>query len=468
MSKKNLVLNHHFMALLWTVLFLVLAAGPASAVTVVSPDGGEKIAAGSVYDIQWVRLKDEVSYIVKYSLDGGKSWVQVAKNVKGASYAWNVPTVSETQSLCFVLVIAYDSQGRRLRSDRSDNPFTIETVKSSDFLPMPQPVNPGYEYKEPPPLGPNEIPPDVKGGQPGIGPDQGIALGPSEIPWDVKGDGTTYTENHSGLMCDNSILIELGSHANAGSNAKEIQFKVGDGFTIHLLGGAGVFVPGAALLYKLPGSCEECYKSIPPDDWDKLTLVTNTGDGIQIHRVVLVKSCETVLDVTVDAWLDKYYQKVLDFSVDTAGDKWDDVGHSRVTDIYYAAQDLGQTGAQKYVNADVWWCSEFASYMIRKNGLSTPTGSIGTSDLLDWFQDHGRYRTRAQVKALTYTVRAGDYMSLWDGGHSVIFRGWVNETPKSQDFDDESEFNTIEGNAGNAVRTQTRKWGDVDWVGSTQ
>lgn len=133
-----------------------------------------------------------------------------------------------------------------------------------------------------------------------------------------------------------------------------------------------MFVADANLLYELPITCEECYKSIPADDWKKLTLVTDSSDGLLIHRVRLVKSCETVLDVTVDAWLDKYYQKVLDFSVDTAQDKWDDVGHTRNTVIYYAAQDLGQTGSKKYHNADVRWCSEFASYMIRKAASPRP------------------------------------------------------------------------------------------------
>lgn len=430
----------------WAALIVILTVGTAGAVTVTSPNGGEVIAAGSSYEIQWIGLKDEVKYAVSYSLDGGAKWRTIAAGVKGKSRLWNVPKVAGTKKKCLVRVFAYDAKGNDLRSDTSNETFTIQSVKLSDFVVNPEKVNPGYKYNEPPI---SELtPPDEKAG--------GTTL------------GTTYTVNHSGLMCDNSILIEIGSHANAGSSASEIQFKVGDDFTIHLLGGAGVFVADSALLYPIPGSCAECYKSIPADDWKKLTLVTNSGDGIQIHRVVLVKSCETVLDVTVDDWLDKYYQKVLDFSVDTAQDKWDDVGHTRVTAIYYAAQDLGQTGAKKYVNADVYWCSEFASYMIRKSGLSTPTGSIATGDLRDWFQDNSRYHSRTSVENRTYTVLEGDYMSVNGGGHSVLFRGWVAETPSSQNFDDDSEFTTIEGNNGNAVRTGTRKWGSVDWVGGTQ
>ena len=429
----------------WAALIVVLVTGTAGAVMVTSPNGGEKIAAGTAYEIQWNGLKDEVKYAVRYSLDGGLKWQTVATSVKGKSRLWNVPKPATTKTKCLVRVLAYNAQGSVLRSDDSDLTFIIQTVKLSDFVGNPQKVNRGHKYIESP------IPEQTE-------PDKNV-LGVL---------GADFVDHHSGLECDNSILIEIGSGELAGSDAPEIQFKVGDDFTIHLLGGAGVFVTDANLLYTLPLNCEECYKSIPADDWKKLTLVTDSGNGLLIHRVRLVKSCETVLDVIVDAWLDKYYQKVLDFSVDTAQDKWDDVGHTRGTAIYYAAQDLGQTGSKKYHNADVRWCSEFASYMIRKSGLSTPSGSIGTDDLLDWFENHGRHYTRANVVDGDYTVKAGDYMCINDGGHSVIFRGWVAETPSSPDFDDNSEFTTIEGNSGNAVRTKTRTWGSVDWVGKTQ
>lgn len=444
-SRKEADMNtgkHWLWVLPWAALIVVFTAETAGGVMVTSPNGGERIAAGTAYEIQWTGLKDEVKYAVKYSLDGGLKWLNIASNVTGKSQLWKVPKPTTTKPKCLVRVLAYNAQGSVLRSDDSDQPFTVQSVKLSAFTGNPQKVNRGYKYLEP-------------------------TLPPATEP-DKKVLAVDFDDQHSGLECDNSILIEIGDDVNAGSSTSEIQFKVGDDFTIHLLGGAGVFVAGANLLYTLPGDCGECYKSIPADDWKKLTLATNSSNGLQVHRVVLVKSCETVLDVTVDAWLDKYYQKVLDFSVDTAQDKWDEVGHTRVTSIYYAGQDLGQTGAKKYVNADVRWCSEFASYMIRKSGLSTPSGSIGTDDLQDWFQDHDRYHSRASVENGTYTVKPGDYMCINDGGHSVIFRGWVAETPGSQGFDDDSQFTTIEGNSGNAVRTHTRNWGSVDWVGGTQ
>ncbi|MGA1869815.1 MAG: hypothetical protein ACMUJM_14870 [bacterium] len=293
--------------------------------------------------------------------------------------------------------------------------------------------------------------------------------GRDDIPRDEKGDGTILSSYHSGLEGTNYIIIEIGTHVNAGSSVSEIQFKVGDSFTIHLLGGAAYFVPGNSLQYNLPGTCSECYKYIPPDDWDNIRLETTSSDGIQLHRVALVKSYETLLDEELDTWLDKHYQKVIDFHITSAITKWEDLDYTRVTDLYYAVQDLGQTGAIKYVSSDVAWCSEFTSYMIRKNGLNTPTGSIGTNDMKNFFQSKSRYYTPADVEGGVYNVKPGDYMSLWSGGHSVLFVAWKNVPSGQQpEFNEKVEFYTIEGNCGNSVRTKVREWDDVDFVGRTQ
>jgi hypothetical protein len=296
--------------------------------------------------------------------------------------------------------------------------------------------------------------------------------GISQIPAD--GDGALLETYHAGLEGENYIIVELGGDANAGSDAASIQFKVGTSFTITLLNG-GNFVPNAALRYDLGQNCRECYKAIPPDDWDSLRLEISSGDGVQIHRLLLVKSSEKLLDETPDAWLDRYYQRVLDFSIAASSRKWGDVSNTRVTDLYYAAQDLGQTGAQKYVNQDTAWCSEFAAYMIRKNGLpNVPAGSIGTADLKRFFTDTGRIYYAEEVEGGAYSVRAGDYMSLWQtsddpsGRHSVLFRGWKGGTPVPGAFSPDQEFYTIEGNVGNSVRTTTRKWSDVYFVGNTR
>ena len=312
----------------------------------------------------------------------------------------------------------------------------------------------------------------------GFIPQEPKPLGRDEIPADAQGDGDVFATYHSGLMGEansNYIIVELGDDASAGSAAASIQFRIGRNFTINLVNGGNDFVAGSALRYDLPGGCADCYKAIPPDDWDDLKLETTSSDGMQTHRVVLVKSYETLLDVTLDTWLDRYYQRVLDLSIDTALRKWDEVGVTRVTDLYYAGQDLGKTGSIKYVNRDTPWCSEFAAYMIRKNGLAdVPAGSIGTADLKDYFENKGRRYWASDVARGDYTVKPGDYMSLWQnsanpcGRHSVLFRGWRGGTPRAGSFSPDQEFYTIEGNNGNSVRTTYRKWSDVYFIGKTQ
>jgi hypothetical protein len=235
-----------------------------------------------------------------------------------------------------------------------------------------------------------------------------------------------------------------------------------------LLGGSEYFRLGAALRYGLPGSNPAAYTGVKADAWDFLRLQSASANALQIHRIVLVKSSETVLDETVDDWLDRYSKAVVDLSLATALKKWKAVGSSRVTALFYASQDLGQTGSRKYVNRDVRWCSEFASHMIRKNGLSTPKGNIDTNDMKHFFAMHNRLFLPGDVDAGRFTVRPGDYMSINKGGHSVLFREWISGSPPPGPISPGKGFLTIEGNVQNMVRLQSRSWKEVDAIGNAQ
>jgi hypothetical protein len=119
------------------------------------------------------------------------------------------------------------------------------------------------------------------------------------------------------------------------------------------------------------------------------------------------------------------------------------------------------------------WCSEFASWAIRQNGLSTPAGSIGTDDMEEWFRTHSRKFTKAEVEAGKYLPDEGDYIALWattnepTGSHSVLFRGWDSIATPGDPANGDT-FKTIEGNTCNAVRIRTRNWSDVVFVGRAQ
>jgi len=330
----------------------------------------------------------------------------------------------------------------------SATPAAPQAVSRGSDVAQPTLFVPGFVPKAPPTFGRDSIPSDAP-----------------DSPAEPAAAAATYS---SGLEGDNYIIIELSNFPEAGSTVPFIRFTVGDSFNIHLLGGEAYFVPGATLRYNLPGSCPQCYESIPPDAWKRLRLRTSSGDGLHIHRIIFVKSYVTLVDVVLDNWLDRYARSVIDFSLDAARLKWNAVQSTRVTDLFYAGQDLAQTGARKYVRRDVKWCSEFASYMIRTNGLSTPAGSIDTGDMKNFFADRLRLHTRGDVDGGAYSIASGDYMSLWDGRHSVLFLSWKNGLPDPGKIPPDTEFFTIEGNTGNMVLTQQRKWSDVEAVGSVK
>jgi hypothetical protein len=288
----------------------------------------------------------------------------------------------------------------------------------------------------------------------------------------LMGDEATDTIDGHVVSYDNYFVLGLGSHSNAGSTVRAIEIWFGD-HQFFLGAPAGGFKPGQSLLYDFnDNTAPWLWEEIDPDDWDTVRLITGSGDGIQVERVEMVHSSEQVLDTTVNAWLDKRYGKIIDFSIDIAMKRWERAGYPRTTILYYASQDLGQTGSIKYVNADEWWCSEFVSYHCRMIGLDTPAGAIGVTTLKTWFEDHGRGFSKADVEAGKYRVKPGDYFSVNpetnkpNGTHSVIFREWANKAGTNPANGD--RYRTIEGNHGNAVTMCRRDWDDVAFIGTTQ
>lgn len=328
------------------------------------------------------------------------------------------------------------------------------------------PVLPKFRFD--PAEGPDVIPSDK--GRRESGPD----LPPLDPAEDEKAPrkGGSYDSYPSGLQGDedsdssvleNYLIIELGSHHNAGSNVSGIDLHIGSLKRI-LLPPASGFQPNQVLKYNFNNTpCPACWNNMDADDWDTIILENHSGDGLQIERVELVHSGQLVLESNPNAWLDKYYGRKLDFSLETGMTRWNQLFMNRATALYYAAQDLGQTGAGKYVNSDVAWCSEFASWALRQTGLNTPTGSISTNTLQTYFQGIGRYYTKSDCENGSYSPRAGDYISYNGGDHSVLFVEWISKAGSSPANGD--KFRTIEGNTSNAVRIRERSWSNVEFVG---
>ena len=85
-----------------------------------SPNGGEELFAGSVYRIVWHAAGlDRVT--IRYSADGGRSWVPVGKDVDARSgvFEWDIPDIPGTSCL-----IRIDAENGSV-SDASDGYFRV-------------------------------------------------------------------------------------------------------------------------------------------------------------------------------------------------------------------------------------------------------------------------------------------------------------------------------------------------------
>ena len=71
-------------------------------ITIVSPLGGEKFVAGSKQKISW-QAASSIRYVkLEYSMDNGKRWIEIVKNMRmdtiAESYDWEVPCTPATKA----------------------------------------------------------------------------------------------------------------------------------------------------------------------------------------------------------------------------------------------------------------------------------------------------------------------------------------------------------------------------------
>ena len=93
---------------------------------VFSPNGGEIIASGSPYPIQWYADSRAEKFKLLYSVNKGRSWHPIA-TLTGSfeNYEWTVPEVVKKKTKCKVKVVLKDAGGVTVGSDVSDAYFTI-------------------------------------------------------------------------------------------------------------------------------------------------------------------------------------------------------------------------------------------------------------------------------------------------------------------------------------------------------
>lgn len=96
-------------------------------ITLISPDGGEKLVQGASHAITWSAFEYEPSYPLQidYSLDGGKTYFTIAEAVSNiGNYLWKVPKAPSSKALVKVSD-AFDNQ----IYDASNKAFSIMTAE---------------------------------------------------------------------------------------------------------------------------------------------------------------------------------------------------------------------------------------------------------------------------------------------------------------------------------------------------
>jgi hypothetical protein len=93
---------------------------PAPVITISSPNGGEKLKAGTTHNITWTSSQVQEEVKIEYSTDNGTTWASVLLSTSNnGSYQWTVP--DNPSKDCLIRVSETDGEP----SDVSDLPFSI-------------------------------------------------------------------------------------------------------------------------------------------------------------------------------------------------------------------------------------------------------------------------------------------------------------------------------------------------------
>jgi subtilisin family serine protease len=94
-------------------------------ITLLGPDGGERLRAGSRAVIHWGAPPRARRFRVSWSADGGRTWRTISRSTRRTALDWKVPATDRRLDRCLVRVTGFSGSGRRLGADGSDAPFSI-------------------------------------------------------------------------------------------------------------------------------------------------------------------------------------------------------------------------------------------------------------------------------------------------------------------------------------------------------
>ena len=269
----------------------------------------------------------------------------------------------------------------------------------------------------------------------------------------------------------NSIKIWVSAtHPIGGSTAKYIWLNFGPEKRLKLHGESNGFPKGAVFTWDLNSVGDWLEDNITTDLWDDIGLVNDSPDGIKIDRIEIMHSGERILDWDSNIFLDggiyDEYTKVV-LSAKILETKLNQINNLWVPQIHYAAREIGKTDGRKYGTGGKW-CSEFASWCIKKAMWNTPHGSIDSQSMENYFRSIGRKQTHDDLLSRKYRLVQRDYLRFqWTSGgfHSGIFIEYIDDPAIPGEG---TTIRTIEGNAGGKVTITTRTYQNIFSVGNCQ
>jgi chitodextrinase len=94
-----------------------------------SPNGGEVLPTGTIYNIAWDGPSSAVTFDLSYSNDGGSTWKSIVSGATGKNHSWQVPVIKRNKKNCLMKVIGYDASRSKIGDDISDASFVVEVTK---------------------------------------------------------------------------------------------------------------------------------------------------------------------------------------------------------------------------------------------------------------------------------------------------------------------------------------------------
>jgi hypothetical protein len=285
---------------------------------------------------------------------------------------------------------------------------------------------------------------------------------PAEYPDECSAAGLEMAPGKIQLRGINSIRIETADADDAESAADHLLVFFQDQ-SISLTAPPGGFPQATAIFYDL-NPLSAFFSSMPIDYWDDITFALESPDNLILSNVNIVHNQRLIANWTGSIEL-----------ADPNHSRWslaDIIRNTKRLQLpgspngiaLCAVMELGKNDGNKYSEEfPGGWCSEFASWVFRRNGWNTPAGSIGSDDLRGYFEARSRLYAAEDIYSQRYMLRMGDYLSFWNGSHSGIFLAYIDDPAQPGAA---TRVWTIEG--GGTVSIFQRTLADFDHAGCAQ